>query len=74
MNHHATEESLLRIWHIVGCEKRGIKPLVSISRSTWWKWVAEGKAPQPLRIGSRTTVWRKTDIDAFIAQSGSEAA
>ena len=65
-------DALLRIWQIIGCKKRGIDPLVAVSRSTWWRWISENRAPKPLRIGSRTTVWKKSDIDAFIALSGSE--
>lgn len=32
-----------------------------ISRSAWWKGCKEGRYPQPLKLGPRTTVWRKAD-------------
>ncbi len=34
-----------------------------ISRSSWWKGCKEGRYPQPLKLGPRTTVWRKSDIE-----------
>jgi len=40
-----------------------------ISRSAWWKGVAEGRYPQPVKLGPRTTAWRVADIRALIEQS-----
>lgn len=37
-----------------------------IGLSTWWKWVKEGKAPQPIKLGPMTTVWRCSDVDSFL--------
>lgn len=33
-----------------------------ISASTWWSWVATGRAPVPIRLGSRTTCWAAREI------------
>nr|WP_254722216.1 AlpA family phage regulatory protein [Gilvimarinus xylanilyticus] len=41
---------------------------VGVSKTTWYKWVQEGKAPKGIRLSPGITVWRKSDIDAFIAQ------
>ena len=54
---------LLRLHQIV-------PDMVPVAASTWWRWVAEGKAPQPVKIGPRTTGWRSSDIDEFIASRG----
>lgn len=43
-----------------------IATVLGIGRSTWWKGVAEGLFPQPVRLGSRCTRWRKSDIDRLI--------
>lgn len=43
-----------------------ILEIIPIGRSTWWQWVASGKAPEPVRLGPRTTAWRMEDIDLFI--------
>jgi prophage regulatory protein len=56
----------LRLYQIVGDVKRGIKPLIPVSRSTWWLWVSTGRAPKPIKLGPKTTVWRGQDIYEFI--------
>jgi len=45
-----------------------IESLIPISRASWWAGVKSGKYPQPLKLGSRTTVWRESDIVALINQ------
>ena len=47
-----------RLPQIIGDHKRGIEPIIPVSKSTWWEWVAKGKAPKPIKWGTRTTVWR----------------
>jgi len=36
--------------------------IIPVSKSTWWKWIREGKAPQPIRLGARCTFWRYSDV------------
>lgn len=45
-----------------------IQPRIPVSRAAWWAGVKDGKYPQPVKLGSRTTVWRESDIDALISQ------
>jgi len=45
-----------------------ILEIIPIGRSTWWHWVSVGKAPQPIKLGPRTTVWRAQDIREFIQE------
>lgn len=40
---------------------------IPVSRSTWWAGVKDGRFPQPLKLGPKTTVWRVDDIRALIA-------
>lgn len=40
-------------------------PLIPISRSSWLKGVAEGRYPQPLKLG-RSTLWRVEDVRKLI--------
>jgi len=58
--------SYFRIWHIIGDNQRGIEPLLPISRSTFLAGVKSGKYPQPVKLGERTTAWRKADILALL--------
>lgn len=43
-----------------------ILSLVPVGKSTWWRWVAEGKAPKPLKLGAKTTVWNAEEIAVFL--------
>ena len=40
--------------------------ILPISKSTWWKGVAEGRYPQSIRLGTRITCWRLNDILALV--------
>lgn len=48
----------------------------SIGKSTWWKWVADGKAPPPIKLGPKTSVWKNSAIlelaASFEQESGQE--
>lgn len=50
-------------------EKEIVPSLIPVARSTWWKWVREGKVPQPIRIGGMTA-WKTEDIRALIEKGG----
>lgn len=65
------EDAYLRLWQIIGDKKRGVPPLVPVSAATWWAWCARGKAPKPLKLGPRTTVWRASEIKAFLSKESS---
>lgn len=43
-----------------------ITDLLCISKSTWWLWVQNGKAPKGRKISAGVTVWNRSDIHAFI--------
>jgi len=51
----------VRVAHIVGDPRRGILPLIPISRSAWWAGVANGTFPTPVKYG-RTSMWRLSEI------------
>ena len=40
--------------------------IIPVGESTWWRWVAKGKAPAPIKLGPKTTVWRAEDIEKFM--------
>lgn len=41
--------------------------LVSCGKSWWLQEVREGRAPQPVRIGTRFVRWRESDVAAWMA-------
>ena len=40
--------------------------LIPIGKSTWWSWVASGKAPKGIKLGAKTTAWRSCDIQKLL--------
>ena len=39
---------------------------IPVSRSGWWQGVKEGRFPQPVKLSPRVTVWRASDVQAYI--------
>jgi predicted DNA-binding transcriptional regulator AlpA len=39
-----------------------------VCKSKWWAGVSKGEYPQPIRLGSRCTMWREEDIDQLIEE------
>ena len=54
-------EGLVRLAQIL----RPLGPL-PIGRSTWWRGVATGRYPKPVKLGPRITCWYARDILALI--------
>lgn len=57
---------LLRLTQIIGDKQKGIEALIPIGKSSWWAGVKSGRFPQPIKLGNRTTCWKKSDILALI--------
>ncbi|WP_369795095.1 helix-turn-helix transcriptional regulator [Azoarcus sp. KH32C] len=36
--------------------------VVPVSKSTWWAGVKSGRFPAPVKLGTRITCWRASDI------------
>ncbi len=60
------EEGLLRLSQIIGDKKRCIPPIIPVSRDKWYSMIREGRAPPPIKLGSRTSVWSVKSIRKFI--------
>jgi prophage regulatory protein len=43
-----------------------ILQVLPIGRSTWWQWVANGKAPKGIKLGAKTTAWKSSDIQKLL--------
>jgi prophage regulatory protein len=57
-------EGFLRLSQIIG--SKTTPGIIPISKSSWWVGVKEGRFPQPVKLGKRTTVWRVSDIRLLI--------
>lgn len=47
-----------------------IQRMGGVSRSYWWKGVKDGKFPPGIKLSSRVTVWKSSDIEKLIASLG----
>lgn len=48
--------------------------LLPVSEKTIWTWVQQGKFPKPIKMSGNVTVWRMSEVQAWIdAQVTGEA-
>lgn len=43
--------------------------IIPVSKSTWWAGVKSGRFPKSIKLGSGITVWKESDILAFIEEA-----
>lgn len=62
------ETGYLRLPQIIGNPKADppIPAIIPVSKSTWWQGIKDGRFPQSVKLGPRTTVWRVEDIRRLI--------
>ena len=51
---------------LFGDKNIGLPQLMPIARSAWWIGVKTGLYPKPVKLSSKTTVWRGPDIEKLI--------
>ncbi|MBP7867103.1 MAG: AlpA family phage regulatory protein [Acidobacteria bacterium] len=59
--HFIPEAGFLRLHQIIGAPRRGIPPIIPVSKTTWYEGVKDGRFPRPVKFG-RLTLWRVEDI------------
>ena len=66
--HNLPQTGFLRLPQILGNPKAvpPVQPIIPISKSAWWAGVKDGRFPQPVKLGPRTTAWRAEDISNMI--------
>jgi predicted DNA-binding transcriptional regulator AlpA len=40
--------------------------LIPVGKTTWYKWISEGRAPQPRRLGTRMVAWPEGEVRGLI--------
>ena len=67
------DSALVRQAQLVRDPKNPTRPApLPFSPSTFWRKVAAGQFPKPLKLGERITAWRVSDVRAWIdAQANS---
>jgi prophage regulatory protein len=64
------EYGYLRVRQILGDRKRGILPLIPVSRSTWFRGIREKRYPAGLLLSTRVRVWSVSEIREIIEHPG----
>ena len=44
--------------------------LLGVSDKTIWNWVKRGEFPAPIKLSPTVTVWRLTDVQAWMEEKG----
>ncbi|MEQ5728895.1 MULTISPECIES: helix-turn-helix transcriptional regulator [Morganellaceae] len=57
-DNHQFSEKLLRLNEVL--------EIIPMGKSTFYAWIQAGKAPTPVRFGTRCSMWRYRDIIDFI--------
>lgn len=63
------ETGYVRLPQIIGNPKTGTPAIIPVSKSTWWKGVAEGRYPKSVKLSERTTAWRVEDIRTLLERT-----
>jgi len=63
------DSGLVRVSQILGDKKKGIPPIVPVSRSNWWAGVRAGRYPAGRKLSERITVWDAAQIRALIGKA-----
>ena len=48
------------------------KGLLGVSDKTIWNWVKRGEFPAPIKLSPTVTVWRLSEVQAWMASKGLE--
>lgn len=58
------ETGYVRLSQIIGNPKANppIPAIIPVSKSTWWAGVSSGRYPKPVKLSTRCTAWRISDI------------
>lgn len=48
---------------------KGCAQFFGIGESTWWRWASEGRIPPGIRLSGRVTVWKISDVIAFMERA-----
>lgn len=68
MGNTIQQDGLLRLPQIIGDPqaKPPIPPIIPVCASSWWAGCKSGKYPKPIKLGPRTTAWRKSEVLALV--------
>jgi prophage regulatory protein len=56
-----------RLDEVIGNRKKGIPPIIPVSKASWYAGIKDGRYPRPFRLSERSAAWLSTDIEALIS-------
>jgi prophage regulatory protein len=65
MHRKLTDENYMKLKEVLS--------LLRISKSTWYAGISRGEFPQPVRIGTRTVLWKESDIEAYLQKNSGDS-
>jgi prophage regulatory protein len=68
------DDELISLDYIIGSKKKGIKPIIPVSRTAWYDGVKDGRFPKPMHLSARRTVWFRSDVLTLLEKLKSERA
>lgn len=61
------ENGYVRVSQLLGCRRRGLVPILPISRSCLYAWIREGRWPAPQRLGPKVIAWPSSQVREALA-------
>ena len=55
-----------KLKEIIGDRTKGIPCILAVSRATWYQGIQKGFYPGPVKLSSRSSAWRASDIEALM--------
>lgn len=62
----APQDAFLRLGQIIGDKKRGIPPIIPVSKSVWYEGCKTGRFPKPVHLGPKTVAWPRSQIAELV--------
>lgn len=56
-----------RLDEVIGNRKKGILPIIPVSKASWYAGIKDGRYPHPFKLSERSAAWLSTDIEALIS-------
>jgi len=66
MENTIQQDGFLRLPQIIGSKKANIPPIIPVSATSWWNGCRTGRYPKPIKLGPKTTVWKKSEVMALL--------
>ena len=63
-----------KLKEIIGDRRKGIPCILAVSRATWYQGIQKGLYPKPVKLSSRASAWRASDIEALMRKIASGGA